>query len=141
MSIINICTKTMLSISNMIKLFIYSMKVIIIMGKLNMKYIKIMRDLRECNDMTQKHVAEMLGTSQTMYARYERGANELPVRHLIKLCKFYGVSADCFLGLKNRSDCAEHHGKSCEIRIKPTGCTNLKKNFKKGVDKGVQDMV
>ena len=30
-----------------------------------------------------------LGTSQTMYARYERGANELPIRHLIALCKYY----------------------------------------------------
>lgn len=141
MSIINICTKTMLSISNMIKLFIYSMKVIIIMGKLNMKYIKIMRDLRECNDMTQKHVAEMLGTSQTMYARYERGANELPVRHLIKLCKFYGVSADCFLGLKNRSDCAEHHGKKLRNTHQTDRMHKNEKKQKKGVDKGVQDMV
>ena len=41
----------------------------------------------------------MLGTSQTMYARYERGANELPIRHLIKLCALYGVSADYILGL------------------------------------------
>ena len=34
-----------------------------------------------------------------MYARYERGANELPIRHLIKLCQYYHVSADYFLGL------------------------------------------
>jgi transcriptional regulator with XRE-family HTH domain len=32
-----------------------------------------------------------------MYARYERGANELPIRHLITLCRFYNVSADYFL--------------------------------------------
>ena len=50
-----------------------------------MKYIKILRDLREDRDLTQLQVAEYLGTSQTMYARYERGANELPLRHLIKL--------------------------------------------------------
>ena len=56
-----------------------------------------MRGLREDNDLTQTAVAEMLGTSQTMYARYERGANELPVRHLIALCRFYNVSADYFL--------------------------------------------
>ena len=31
-----------------------------------------------------------------MYARYERGANEMPVRHLVSLCKFYNVSADYF---------------------------------------------
>lgn len=42
-------------------------------------YIQIMRELREDNDRTQQEVADYLGTSQTMYARYERGANELPV--------------------------------------------------------------
>lgn len=65
---------------------------------LNMKYVKIMRDLREDSDKTQQEIADFLGTSQTMYARYERGANELPIHHLMKLCDFYGVSADYFLG-------------------------------------------
>ena len=56
-----------------------------------------LRGLREDNDLTQAQVAQVLGTSQTMYARYERGANELPVRHLISLCRLYNVSADFFL--------------------------------------------
>lgn len=63
-------------------------------------YMKIIKDLREDNDKTQQEIANVLGTSQTMYARYERGANELPIRHLITLCKYYGVSADFILGLK-----------------------------------------
>lgn len=66
-----------------------------------MKYIKRIRDLREDNDKTQQEVAEILGTSQTMYARYERGANELPIHHLIKLCQLYNVSADYILGLSD----------------------------------------
>ena len=65
-------------------------------------YLKRMRDLREDGDLLQREVAEILGTSQTMYARYERGANELPVHHLITLCRFYGVSADYFLGLSDK---------------------------------------
>ncbi len=64
------------------------------------EYIKIMRDLREDADKTQQQIAEVLGTSQTMYARYERGANELPLHHLIRLCEYYHVSADYMLGLK-----------------------------------------
>ncbi len=67
-----------------------------------MKYIKIMRDLREDNDKTQSEIAAVIGTSQTMYARYERGANELPLHHLVKLCKYYEVSADYFLGLDEK---------------------------------------
>ena len=62
-------------------------------------YGQIMRELREDNDLTQQEVADYLGTSQTMYARYERGANELPLRHLIRLCEYYQVSSDYFLGL------------------------------------------
>ena len=46
-----------------------------------MAYVRRMRDLREDSDYTQAYVASVLGTSQTMYARYERGANELPIRH------------------------------------------------------------
>lgn len=63
-----------------------------------MEYCKIIRDLREDADLTQTQVAEVLGTSQTMYARYERGANEMPIRHLITLCDLYKVSADYILG-------------------------------------------
>ena len=62
-------------------------------------YVQKIRDLREDADLTQQQVAELLGTSQTMYARYERGANELPIRHLLRLCRLYGVSADLILGL------------------------------------------
>lgn len=67
-----------------------------------MKYIRILRNLREDADKTQAEITEVLGTSQTMYARYERGANELPIRHLIALCKYYHVSADYIFGLENK---------------------------------------
>ena len=63
-----------------------------------MKYIKRMRDLREDHDKTQQEIADVLGTSQTMYARYERGANEFPIHHLLVLCEYYRVSADYLLG-------------------------------------------
>ena len=64
-------------------------------------YQQRLRDLREDHDKTQAEIAAVLGTSQTMYARYERGANELPLRHLLVLADYYGVSVDYLLG---RSD-------------------------------------
>lgn len=67
-------------------------------------YLKRMRDLREDNEFTQKEIADKLETSQTMYARYERGANELPIHHLITLCELYGVSTDYFLGRTNKKN-------------------------------------
>ncbi len=60
-------------------------------------FFEKIRGLREDNDLTQSQVAQVLGTSQTMYARYERGANEMPIHHLITLCRFYNVSADYLL--------------------------------------------
>ena len=66
-----------------------------------MNYIQRMRNLREDHDKTQQNIADILGTSQTMYARYERGANELPIHHLITLCDYNHVSADYFLGLSD----------------------------------------
>ena len=66
-----------------------------------MTYQRKLRDLREDHDKTQQQIADILGTSQTMYARYERGANELPLRHLLVLADYYGVSVDYLLG---RSD-------------------------------------
>ena len=64
-------------------------------------YSDRIRALREDNDLTQRQVADYLGTSQTMYARYERRASELPLRHLIALCRLYNVSADYILGIKS----------------------------------------
>lgn len=61
-------------------------------------YQKRIRDLREDHDYTQTEIAKKLGTSQTMYARYERGASELPIRHLYTLCNLYNVSSDYILG-------------------------------------------
>jgi transcriptional regulator with XRE-family HTH domain len=65
-------------------------------------YIKIIRDLRVDADKTQQEIADVLQTSQTMYARYERGANELPIHHLLKLCEYYDVSADYILGKEKK---------------------------------------
>ena len=63
-------------------------------------YRERIRELREDHDLSQEQVAKELGTSQTMYSRYERGASELPVRHLIKLCYLYKTSADDILGIQ-----------------------------------------
>ncbi len=67
-----------------------------------MEYNRVIRELREDADKTQAQIAEILGTSQTMYARYERGASEMPIRHLIVLSKYYHVSTDYILGLTPR---------------------------------------
>ena len=63
-------------------------------------YWEILRELREDRDLTQAEIAAHLNTTQQVYSRYEKGINEMPIRHLITLCKLYSVSADYVLGLK-----------------------------------------
>lgn len=61
-------------------------------------YIERMRELREDHDLKQKDIAEILQTTQQVYSRYEKGENEMPIRHLITLARFYRVSTDYLLG-------------------------------------------
>jgi len=56
------------------------------------------RELREDNDLRQKDVADLLGTTQQVYSRYEKGINEIPVCHLITLARHYRVSLDYLVG-------------------------------------------
>lgn len=61
-------------------------------------YVERLRDLREDHDLTQKDIATLLKTTQQVYSRYENGTNEIPVRHIITLSRFYKVSCDYILG-------------------------------------------
>ena len=69
-----------------------------------MKYIyPRIRDLREDKDKTQADIAKILNTHTTQYRRWEKGESGIPVHKLIELCKYYNVSTDYIIGLKNRN--------------------------------------
>ena len=63
------------------------------------EWYEILRGLQEDRDLKQADVARLLGTTQQVYSRYENGINEIPLRHIVTLCRFYRVSADYILGL------------------------------------------
>ena len=64
-------------------------------------FCEIIRGLREDRDLKQSDVAAILGTSQQYYSKYETGKYEMPVRCILILADFYGVSTDYLLGLQN----------------------------------------
>ena len=64
-----------------------------------MNYRTRMRNLREDRDLTQREVAAVINKSQQGYSHIEDGRAELKIDDLIMLCKFYGVTADYFIGL------------------------------------------
>ena len=65
-------------------------------------YFQRIGDLRQDHDKTQRQIAELLQCNRQVYARYERGIREIPVSMLIKLAKYYGVTADYILGLSDQ---------------------------------------
>ena len=48
-----------------------------------------LRVIRTKKGYSQMDIAEVLDMQQQQYSRYETGQNEIPVRHIITLCKFY----------------------------------------------------
>ena len=67
-----------------------------------MNYREKMRELREDNDLTQSQVAKVINKSQQGYNHIEMGRAELKIDDLIKLCDFYNVTADYFIGRKEK---------------------------------------
>lgn len=67
-----------------------------------MNYRIRMRNLREDHDLTQKEVGSVIQKSQQGYSHIEDGRAELKIDDLIKLCQFYDVSADYFIGLTDK---------------------------------------
>ena len=58
-----------------------------------------LRDLREDADKTQADIGNILGVARQQYARYETGAQELPMHHFVTLAKYYNTSLDYLAGL------------------------------------------
>ena len=67
-----------------------------------MDYRTRMRNIREDRDLTQKQVGEIINKSQQGYNHIETGRAELNIEDLIKLCQFFNVSADYFIGLSDQ---------------------------------------
>ena len=67
-----------------------------------MNYRTRMRNLREDRDLTQAQLGKVINKSQQGYSHIEEGRAELKIDDLIKLCKFYGVSADYMIGMTDK---------------------------------------
>lgn len=63
------------------------------------EYAQRIRDLRIDHDKSQAQIAVILGTTKNQVGKYERGEQEMPIKHLLTLCNYYEVSADFILGL------------------------------------------
>jgi len=60
-----------------------------------------LRNVREDRDLTQAELGRLLNKSQQGYNHIEAGRAELKIDDLVKLCRFYDLSADYLIGLTN----------------------------------------
>ena len=66
-----------------------------------MDYRERLRNLREDHDLSQPERGTVINKSQQGYSQIENGRAELKIEDLIKLCDYYGVTADYMIGRTN----------------------------------------
>ena len=63
-----------------------------------MDYIDRLTAMRLDNDLSQKEVAAVLHKSQQGYDHIEKRRAKLSIEDFLRLCDFYGIDPDYFLG-------------------------------------------
>ena len=64
-----------------------------------MDYVDRLTELRIDNDIGQAEIAKILNCQQSAVSKYEQRRAKYKIEDIIKLCKFYDISADYILGL------------------------------------------
>jgi transcriptional regulator with XRE-family HTH domain len=57
-------------------------------------------EMRKLRGITQEHIAEMLGISQSAYSRLEKGIRRISADELRRICEVLRVDANFILGLE-----------------------------------------
>lgn len=70
------------------------------MRKMEIILGKRLKELRSDRGMTQKQLACALGLNAVTYLHYEKDQREPPLSVLAQMAKFFDVSVDYLLGLK-----------------------------------------
>ena len=69
---------------------------------MNLSFGEKIRNLREDADLNQTELGKAVCMTQRKISYIECGKYEPNIDDIIALCKFFGVSADYLLGLKNK---------------------------------------
>ena len=65
---------------------------------MNRKFPDILTSLRSERGISQRKAAANLGISQALLSHYENGVREPRLDFVVRVCDYYGVSADYMLG-------------------------------------------
>lgn len=64
---------------------------------------KRMKELRDANNLVQADVAKVLDCTQVAYGMYELGKRRISIENLVKLARYYHVSLDYLVGLRDQA--------------------------------------
>ena len=64
-----------------------------------MDYRQRFKEQRIDNDKLQKDISKICNVSDATVGHWENQIRHMPIDAIIKLCKFYNISADYMLGL------------------------------------------
>ena len=59
-----------------------------------MNYGPYLKSLRERAGLTLTAVSKIINVSDSLYSRYEKEIQTIPIKHLITLCNYYNVALD-----------------------------------------------
>lgn len=87
-----------------------------------------LEQLREENDFTKKKMAEILGISDSLYARWENGKEIIPTRRMYQIANYYKVNIDYLMGLtSNRTTIVSKD--EINILLVSSRITEIRKDF------------
>lgn len=87
-----------------------------------------LEQLREENDFTKKKMAEILGISDSLYARWENGKEIIPTRRMYQIANYYKVNIDYLMGLtSNRTTIVSKD--EINIPLVSSRITEIRKDF------------
>ena len=61
-------------------------------------------ELREENNLKQKNIAEILNVDRSVYGRYEKEYQIIPIKHLNTICNYFEISLDYLFGFSNNKN-------------------------------------
>lgn len=83
-----------------------------------MNYSKILKMLREDNYLTNIDMSKLLKISDSMYSRYEKQNQIIPIKHLDVLSNYFNVSIDYLFQFTNIKNYDNSNSINLEISVK-----------------------